>query len=46
MENGLCVVPGWGFTKQKYFLNNIRISFSAVTVDDIKIAVERFKEIF
>jgi aspartate aminotransferase len=46
MENGLCVVPGWGFTKYDHFLNNIRISFSAVTLDDIHIAIERFKEVF
>lgn len=46
MENGLCVVPGWGFTKYDHFLNNIRISFSAITLDDIHIAIERFKEVF
>jgi aspartate aminotransferase len=46
MENGLCVVPGWGFTKHGHFLNSIRISYSAITVDDVKIAVERFKQIF
>jgi len=46
MENGLCVVPGWGFTKHGNFPNNIRISYSAVSLDDIKIAVERFKQIF
>lgn len=46
MDNGLCVVPGWGFTKYGHFLDNIRISFSAVTLDEIKIAIERFNEIF
>ncbi len=46
MENGICVVPGWGFTKHGYFLDNIRISYSAVNLEDIKIACERFKQIF
>jgi aspartate aminotransferase len=46
MENGLCVVPGWGFTKHGHFLDNIRISYSAVNLDDIRVACDRFRQLF
>lgn len=46
MKNGLCVVPGWGFTKHGHFLTNVRISFSAITKEEVRLAVDRFKQIF
>ena len=46
LDHGISVVPGSGFTKHGHFLNNMRISYSAVNQEEISMAVERFKEIF
>jgi aspartate aminotransferase len=44
MEAGIASVPGSCFGS--YFINNVRLSFSAVTEEDIEVAVERMRDIF
>ncbi len=46
LENGISVVPGKNFTKNKYFNNFARISFSATPLNIIEEAAGRMKEIF
>ena len=46
LENGICTVPGWAFTKNRYFLNNVRLSFSAANVQLLDMAVNRLKKLF
>lgn len=46
LENGICMVPGWAFTKNRYFLNNARLSYSAAGVPLIEMAVNRLQKIF
>jgi len=46
IENGVIVVPGSAFTKQGYFEGYARLSFSAVNVEQIEVAVERLAKLF
>jgi DNA-binding transcriptional MocR family regulator len=46
IENGVIVVPGAAFTKQGHFEGHARLSFSAVSVAQINVAVERLANLF
>ncbi len=46
LESGVCVVPGWAFTKHRHFLSYARLSYSAASVQLIDTAVERLKKLF
>mgnify|MGYP005851565797 CR=1 FL=1 len=46
LENGICTVPGTAFTKSGYFENNIRFSYSAADIDQIKVGIERINRLF
>jgi aspartate aminotransferase len=43
---GVCVVPGWAFTKNDHFLSYARLSFSAASVPLINEAVSRLQKLF
>ena len=46
LESGVCVVPGWAFTKNRHFLSYARLSFSAANIELINIAIKRLKKLF
>lgn len=46
ISTGVVVVPGAAFTKQGYFESHARLSFSAVNVEQINVAVERMGNLF
>lgn len=46
IENGVIVVPGSAFTKKGHFETYARLSFSAVNIDQINVAVERLGNLF
>ena len=46
LENGICVMPGNYFTKTNNFNDCVRLSFSATSQEEIKIAVERMQKLF
>jgi aspartate aminotransferase len=46
LESGVCVVPGWAFTKNGHFLTYARLSYSAANIQLINTAVERLKKLF
>lgn len=46
LESGVCVIPGWAFTKNGHFLSYARLSFSAANVQLINVAINRLKKLF
>ena len=46
LQAGVCVVPGYAFTKAGHFETHARLSFSATSVDQINTAVERMRQLF
>lgn len=46
LDNGLCGVPGSGFTRTGNFGNHMRLAYSMVGVKDIETGTERMKTLF